>query len=108
MLLNQEAGDLVGVASLGSATDRIDRLDMSTWGHYLLPIKHILAVYDLDNGGISGSNALKDFSDRIICITLPKIPGVKDITDLSNAGYDLGNWICRTVEKLDLLAKDFP
>lgn len=103
LLLHQEAGDLVGVATLGSAADRISQLDLAIWGDFLLPIAHLLVAYDLDEPGQKGSRALQSFTQRAIHISLPELPGVKDITDFHLAGGDLPNWICRTVERLNLL-----
>lgn len=103
LLLHQEAGDLVGVATLGSAADRISQLDLAIWGNFLLPIAHLLVAYDLDEPGQKGSRALQSFTQRAIHISLPELPGVKDITDFHLAGGDLPNWICRTVEQLNLL-----
>ncbi len=108
MLLDQEAGDLVGVATLGSATDRLSRLDWAVWGHYLLPIAHILAVYDLDSEGEKGIRALEGFSERVHHAPLPALTGVKDITDFWKAGRDLGNWLIRTVEDLGVLPAGGP
>ncbi len=103
MLLDQEAGDLAGCATLGSATDRLDRLDFAIWGKYILPINYILAAYDQDGQGAKGSDALEEFTDRAIRAPLPDIEGVKDITDLWKIGRDLGDWVCRTVENIGLL-----
>ena len=48
MLLDQECGHWVGVASLGSAGSR---LDFSNLWRYLLHVETIYLVYDLDNAG---------------------------------------------------------
>jgi DNA primase len=104
MLLDQEAGDLAGAATLGSATDRISRLDMGVWGHYILSVAYFLAAYDLDEEGEKGVRALEGFTDRVHPAHLPELPEVKDITDLWKAGGNLGDWVARTVEKLGLLS----
>lgn len=106
MLLDQEACDLAGVATLGSATDRLHRLDIGLWGRYLLPLAYILAAYDLDPEGAKGIRALESFTDRALHAPLPELVGVKDITDLWKTGADLWDWVCRTVERLDILPKD--
>ena len=103
ILLDQEAGELAGVATLGSASDRITRLDLSIWGKWLLPVAHFLVAYDLDIPGEKGAHALESYTERAIQVSLPSLPGVKDITDFFAAGGDPGDWLCRTVEKLDLL-----
>ena len=103
MLLDQQAGHLTGVATLGSATDRISRLDLSIWSKWLLPVAHFLVAYDLDPAGEKGQRALASFTERAHRAPLPELPGVKDITDFHTAGGDLGDWLCRTVEQLQLL-----
>jgi phage/plasmid primase-like uncharacterized protein len=104
ILLDQEAGDLTGVATLGSATDRLSHLNMALWAKYLLPVRHILAAYDLDVEGERGIQALEGFTERAIHAPLPDLPGIKDISDLWKAGQDLGDWVARTVERLGLLS----
>jgi DNA primase len=102
MLLDQEAGYLAGVATLGSATERIHRFDFSIWGKYLLPVAHFLAAYDLDIEGEKGITTLEKFSERFHRISLPQLPGVKDITDLWKAGMNLGHWVADSITNLGL------
>jgi DNA primase len=102
LLLDQHAGDLAGVATLGSAADRIGRLDLSIWGKCFLSEAYILIAYDQDAPGAKGARALESFTERAIHISLPDLPGVKDITDYHLAGGDLADWLCRTVERLQL------
>lgn len=103
LLLNQEAGDLAGIATLGSASDRATRLDMAIWGRYFLSAAHILAAYDLDTAGEKGVRGLEAFSSRVKHAPLPAMANGKDITDYWKAGGDLGDWLARTVERLGLL-----
>lgn len=102
MLLDQEAGDIAGVATLGSATERIHRLDFSNWGKYLLSVAHFLAAYDLDIEGAKGVATLEKFSERFQRISLPHLPGVKDITDLWKAGMNLGDWVADSITNLGI------
>lgn len=99
MLLDQEAGSLVGVATLGSVTDRIERLDLSIWGKYFLPISHLIVVYDNDKAGQNGGKLLAQFSSRMKQMSLPDIEEVNDITDLWKSGRDLADWVARMVEQ---------
>lgn len=103
VLADQLLGDIAGVASLGSAANR---LDITTWGVYLLPARAILAAYDLDEAGKRGMAALLDKSARIHQVRVPALkPGDKDLTDYVLAGGDLWNWLKYSLDKLDILAK---
>ena len=62
-----------------------------------------LAIYDLDPTGEKGQRTLTGFTERAQRAALPELPGVKDITDYHIAGGDLEDWLCRTVEQLNLL-----
>ncbi len=81
----------------------LSQLDLSIWGKWLLYVAHFLAVYDLDLPGEKGLRALASFTERLHRAPLPALPGVKDITDFYLAGGDLADWLCRTVEQLNLL-----
>ncbi len=93
MLLDQEAGDLIGVATLGSATDNITNLDFALWGPFLLPLRRIYDSYDMDEKGQQGGRALESFSQRIFPIHLPTMEGVKDVTDYFLKGGDIRAWV---------------
>lgn len=108
MVLDQEAGDLAGVVSLGSASNRTEGLDMAVWGRYILEPTHILAVYDPDDAGDTGAGSLLATLPRAKRVLLPKLTGVKDINDYHLAGGDLGKWLAEEVKRLGLLpAKPF-
>jgi hypothetical protein len=102
-LLDKQAGDLTGVTTLGSATDRISRLDLSIWSKWLLPVAHFLVAYDLDPVGEKGQRALASFTERAHRAVLPELPGVKDFNDFQTVCGDIGDWLCRTVAQLQLL-----
>jgi DNA primase len=93
MLLWQEAGDLTGVFTLGSATAK---MDLTMWGHYLMPLQRILIAYDCDEAGQRGSHALQKLSKRIKRLEIPNthLEG-KDITDLYLSGVSLREWLAR-------------
>ncbi len=86
MLVQQQAGDLVGVVTAGSAAG-VPSL------HWLWEMRHarrILVAYDLDAAGRSGTQALQQLSARI----RPVRPiGGNDLTDMHRAGGDLRAWV---------------
>ncbi len=89
LLLNQEAGDLVGVCTLGSATDRFD---WGRYGRYIGFVKWILIAYDIDDAGDLGAEAWKEVSGRVKRIKIPDGTG-KDITDAWKSGVNLSDWV---------------
>jgi hypothetical protein len=91
LLLWQECGDMVGVASLGSATARLDLL---TWGYAFFPLHRIITIYDTDGAGAKGSEQLAELSSRIQVARLPMLQeGDKDLTDFWKAGGNLRAWL---------------
>jgi len=97
MLLAQEAGDLVGVATLGSAASR---LDVALWGDYLLPMGRLLVAYDLDRAGQQGAHKLTDLTARARRVRVPALPGIKDITDFYTAGGNVRAWLTFELARL--------
>lgn len=89
LLLNQEAGDLVGVCTLGSATDRFD---WGRYGRYIGFAKWFLIAYDMDDAGDKGAESWKDISGRVKRIKIPDGTG-KDITDAWKSGVNLSDWV---------------
>lgn len=94
MLLGQEAGDLVGVCTLGSATDR---LDWVRFGRYVGFVKWFLIAYDIDDAGDKGAEAWQDVSGRVKRIKIPDGKG-KDITDAWKSGVNLSDWVINTLK----------
>jgi len=90
MLLAQEAGDLCGVGTLGSASAT---LDLTAWGDYLLPLARLLVAYDLDKAGKDGADKLAGLTARARRVNVPAMPNVKDITDFWKAGGNLRAWL---------------
>lgn len=74
MLAWQECADLVDVATLGGATQRLRALDAV----YLLRARRVLAAYDADQAGSSGGASLAALSRRVTVVT----PPAHDITDV--------------------------
>ena len=93
MLLWQEAQDLAGVATLGSATAR---LDVSAWGAYLLPLARLLIAYDTDEAGSEGAHTMGSLTARARLIT---VPGGNDITDYHVGGGNLRAWLAAEITK---------
>ncbi len=89
MLLWQEAGDLVGTATLGSCTASPNDQTVQ----HLLTVKHILIAYDADQQGQRGA-ANWTWTRRARRITLPLNDSEgKDITDLWKADHDVRAWL---------------
>jgi len=86
LLLWQEAGDLVGVATLGSASKTLGDL----WLPYLLPVPTLLVAYDTDQPGENGAGALTSLTAR--ARRIKPLEG-KDITDFWKAGGNLRAWV---------------
>lgn len=90
MLASQQIGDVIGCATLASATKTID---LATWGGYLLQARRVFAAYDMDQAGEAGAKKLADMCGNVRRIELPSMPKVKDITDFYQAGGDLWQWL---------------
>ncbi len=87
LLLAQEAGDVVGVATLGSASAR---LDLSRWAQYWLPLTRLLVAYDVDAAGRAGA---ADLVKSIAKARAVSVPNGKDITEYWQTGGDVRGWI---------------
>lgn len=92
MLAIQEAGDILDVATLGSASRGIE----GRWLPYLLPYKRVLAAYDQDAPGQKGLAKLSQASRRILRINFAN---GGDLTDYYRAGGDLRGLLASEVEK---------
>lgn len=86
MLLSQEAGDLVGVASLGGASKSLDE----RWLTRMIDKSRVFVAYDMDEAGTKGLKKLLTQSKRMIPLRPPK---GNDITDYYLAGGRLRDWI---------------
>lgn len=96
MIADQEAGQFIGVATLGSATQSLDAL---TWGVYLMGLKKILVAYDNDLAGNKGSENLLRLGAKFKRINLPE--GVwKDINDYHAHGENVREWLEQAIHNL--------
>lgn len=90
ILLVQEAGDLAGIATFGSACQH---LDLASWGWYLLHAHRFLVAYDMDG---KSENGIQDLL-TLRCSTRANIPQLqptdKDLTDFHKSGGDLRHWL---------------
>ncbi|MBM3153536.1 MAG: hypothetical protein FJZ96_15240 [Chloroflexi bacterium] len=90
MLLAQEAGDLAGIATFGSASQH---LDVAAWGWYLLHARRFLIAYDVDGKSENGIQGLLTLRHAVRA-TIPQLqPEDKDFTDFHKSGGDLRHWL---------------
>jgi hypothetical protein len=97
LLLWQEAGSLAGIATMGSATGR---LDVGAWAEYLLPLSRLLVAYDLDGAGNDGAAKLTGLTHRARLVSVPQLrEGDKDLTDYYKAGGNFREWLSAEVAR---------
>ena len=102
MLTWQLLRDVAGVATLGSANNK---LDLAQWTRYLLPAEEIIAVLDNDSAGKNGAQTLAGLSAQIHPIRIPSLnPTGKDITDYVQAGGDLWEWLKHHLVRIETLS----
>lgn len=94
----QEIGDVLPVVTLGASNNRID---LATWGVYLISLRYMLATYDPDPAGRAGFSYLAELSNRVRACPLPE--GVKDVNDYHQAGGDLWQWLKPNLNRLGVL-----
>ena len=104
MILDQEAGDLAAVCTFGSATDSPLAVDpeLLRW-HYTATYTGL--AFDNDEQGRNGALSFQEKMPNTLIFTLPD--GYKDLNEMHSRAEDLGNWLCREVERLEL-ALSFP
>jgi DNA primase len=90
MLTWQEAGDLVDVATFGSAAAGLgDR-----WLPYVLRYQRVLLAYDNDEAGNEGAARIMKSLARAERVRMPLAASEgKDISDLHRAGGNLRSWV---------------
>ncbi|HEY4000482.1 MAG TPA: toprim domain-containing protein [Candidatus Xenobia bacterium] len=86
LLLHQEAGDLVGVATLGSASASLHTQAILR----LLPLRRILLVLDADDAGTAGAARLGTMMGRAVQV---RVPMGKDTTEFWQAGGNVRQWV---------------
>jgi DNA primase len=86
LLLRQEAGDLIGVATLGSCNRGLTTRAL----RYLLGCPRLLAAYDVDAEGEKGAERLGQVSPRMQRV---RPPVGKDVTAFWQAGGRVGDWV---------------
>lgn len=91
LTLWQEASDLVHPCTLGAATNT-KRLNLANWGLYFLASEERYTVFDLDEAGRKGAEALNRYHFRPCQIPQPT-PWAKDINDYYNATGRLREWV---------------
>lgn len=99
MLLEQEAGDLVDVLTVGSAQKGLDTMAMMA----LLPYRRILVAYDVDQAGQDGAAKLQALSARIRSI---QVSIGKDVTEFAQQGGRLRDWITFELARLEAASHD--
>jgi hypothetical protein len=92
LLARQDAGDVVGVLTLGSSSKGLS----PCWFPYLLSVRRFLACYDLDVAGAQGAAKLAALSQRVRIIK----PPAHDLTDFALTGGDLRAWVSFQVAKV--------
>lgn len=91
VLLAQEAGDLVGVATLGSCATSLP----ARAARYLLPLRRVLLAYDADEEGRRGARRQQT---RFTSFERIEVPTGKDVTEYHLAGGSVGEWVRHHVE----------
>ncbi len=87
ILVWQESGDLLDIASLGGAGKQLD----SHWIPYLLPYRRIFLAYDQDKAGLHGARKLAALSQRLVVSPPPE----GDLTDFHQTGGDVRDFIAQ-------------
>ena len=98
MLLDQEAGDLVGVASFGKPAKNVSAPHWAEWAKYLLPLTEILVPENHVEEKIIQTDSLPNYSGRVRRIDLPNVPKVKFITDLRKVDGNPREWLLQNMK----------
>jgi DNA primase len=89
----QEVGDVMNVATLGSASARPDTRAIA----HLLASPLILLAYDKDGAGTEGMRAWQRITQRAYPVCLPR---GNDLTEFVQKGGDVGSWIHEELERV--------
>jgi len=90
----QELRDVMVPVTFGAAANR---LDLATWGVYLVNVRNFLVTYDNDEAGENGARNLVSMSSRAKIAKLPD--GFKDVNEYHQQGGNLWNWIKKYAEQ---------
>lgn len=93
MLAHQCAGDLVAVATLGSATKSIG--PRAKWE--LLPYRTIFEAFDRDPTGIKAGQKLAAMFPHVRSI---RVPAGKDVSDFHRAGGSVRDWLHYELDRI--------
>ena len=85
----QEFGEIIPTVTIGGGAT--NRLDLATWGAYLIGLQSILISYDSDRAGQNGAEWLVQLSEKVRLAPLPE--GEKDLNAFHQSGGDLMEWI---------------
>ncbi|MCX6021264.1 MAG: CHC2 zinc finger domain-containing protein, partial [Chloroflexi bacterium] len=103
MLTCQEAGDLLDVATFGSA----DAQPSSIWLAHLLRYPRIFLAYDHDPSGERGAGKW-GWTARAVKLSLPLADGEgKDLTDAWKRGVRLHDWITESIAPAATMADPY-
>ena len=91
MLAQQEAGELMGVVTLGSCSKGLDARVVP----HRLPLARVLVAYDADEEGQKGAARLVSLSARMRQIHVPD--EANDITEYWQQGGDVLGWLTEEV-----------
>lgn len=92
MTLHQEAGDVLGVCTLGSANEGFKNLDLAAWGLPFITAGRILTLFDNDEPGRLGARKFFDI-DKLV--NGRPLEGYKDINEMLVGKEDVFRWIVK-------------
>jgi len=98
MLLWQEVGDVVGIATLGSCNRGLSARAL----RYLVGCPRLLVAYDVDAEGDKGAERLGQVSPRMRRI---RPPVGKDVTAFWQAGGQVRDWVRFELARLGAVSR---
>ncbi len=103
MILDQQAKDLAGVGTFGSATDSPMNVDPDLL-RWHTTAAYTCLVFDNDEQGQDGARRFQEHLPRVKIMNLPD--GYKDLNEAHLAGLDLAGWLCRETERLGIVEEE--
>jgi DNA primase len=101
LTLEQEAGDLLGACTLGSAADHFRNLDFARWGVPFILAEAILLFFDNDEAGKRGAKRMR-VNRKVMGAGI--MAGFKDLNEMLVRGEDVGGWVYRKMVEVVLKA----